>query len=51
MTGWILFAGVAGLLIGVIVGLEIGAYYYAKGLVVMIKNGELIYAKKNECEK
>ena len=51
MTGWILFAGMAGLLIGVIVGLVIGAYYYAKGLVVMIKNGEIAYVEKKESEK
>ena len=47
MTGWILFAGLAGLLIGAIAGIGISAYSVSE----MIKNGDIIYPKKNEREK
>lgn len=47
MTGWILFAGLAGLLIGAIAGIGISAWSVSE----MVKNGDIIYAKKNEREK
>jgi len=47
MTGWILFAGLAGFLIGAIAGIGISAWSVSE----MVKNGDIIYVEKKESEK
>jgi len=43
MTGWILFATVVSLIIGIAVGFGIGVYFSAKGIAKMVENGEITY--------
>jgi len=48
MTGWLLFVGLASVLVGLVVGVALGIYSSALGIAKMVKKGEIIYVDKRE---
>ena len=48
MTGWLLFVGLAGVLVGLDVGVALGFYSSALSIAKMVKKGEIIYVDKSE---
>ena len=48
MTGWLLFVGLASVLVGLAAGVALGIYYSALGIAKMVKKGEIIYVDKSE---
>ena len=48
MNGWILFMGLASVLVGLVVGVALGIYSSALSIAKMVKKGEIIYVNKSE---
>ncbi len=48
MTGWLLFVGLASVLVGLVVGVALGIYSSALSIAKKVKKGEIIYVDKSE---